>query len=266
MIRGALAAAFLLAPAVAASGAESASYINALHVFSSGGGAIGLAAPGGTGSYGMVASIGQPATGEIKDVANPDKTNVSFFAPVFFGSYYNLSLAAGYNLISIPLMPDKAYTAEALGQAINAQGGRCVTVISYKNEEGRFYSHPVGTAVENFPVEVGNGYFVRCMQPSKVKIEGFPFTRSKAEIELLEGYNLIGLPLSPSAPYQAEGAGSEINSQSAQSNAKQIIDYDSALGSFVTHPVGTAVNNFELKLGKGYFIRCMYNWTWQLSR
>jgi hypothetical protein len=61
------------------------------------------------------------------------------------------------------------------------------------------------------------------------------------------------------------GAGIEINGQPGGA-ATQIIRYDASLGQFVTHPVGTALNNFTLRLGEGYFIRCTSASTWTLKR
>jgi hypothetical protein len=81
-----------------------------------------------------------------------------------------------------------------------------------------------------------------------------------------QGYNLVGLPLepAPAGRYLAEGAGTEINGQGGL--VTQIVRYDEQAGRFVTHPVGTAMENFTLEPGRGYFVRCAKNSTWTVSR
>jgi hypothetical protein len=176
-------------------------------------------------------------------------------------------LAAGYNLIAMPVNPAATLTAEDLVQQINADGGDCTSVIAYDTAQGAFVTHPAGTAVGNFVIEVGAGYFVRCTRISTWKAKGYALNTQRYAISLKAGYNLIGLPLEPVplTKYTAEGAGIEINSQ-PPGGATQIIRYNASTGQFETHPIGTAVNNFTLDLGRGYFIRCAADSTWTASR
>jgi hypothetical protein len=175
-----------------------------------------------------------------------------------------IPLAAGYNLIALPLEPETALTAEGLAQQINRQEGTCTSVIAYAG--GSFVTHPAGTAVNNFGVAIGKGYFVRCGTASAWRARGYRFLSSTGTVDLAEGYNLIGLPVEPvpAGRYSAESAAQEINTQGG--GATQVIAYDPATGQFVTHPVGTAVSNFTLKLGRGYFIRCTKGSRWTVSR
>jgi hypothetical protein len=173
-------------------------------------------------------------------------------------------LASGYTLIALPLDPATTLTAEALAQQINGQGGQCTSVIAY--EGGAFVTHPVGTAVNNFPIAAGRGYFVRCAQGSTWRVTGYRFNKLSRGVSLDAGYTLVGLPIEPAAPgkYTAEGAGIEINAQGG--GATQLIRYDEQTGQFATHPVGTAVSNFTLDLGRGYFVRCTKKSDWIISR
>jgi hypothetical protein len=177
-----------------------------------------------------------------------------------------ISLASGYNLIALPLTPATPLTAEGLAQQINEQEGTCTctSVIGY--EGGAFVTHPAGTALNNFPIVAGKGYFVRCSSASTWRARGDRFEVESATIALVEGYTLIGLPVepAPAGKYTAEGAGQTINAQGGV--ATQLIDYDAATGQFVTHPVGTAVSNFTLGLGRGYFIRCTKGSAWTVTR
>jgi PKD repeat protein len=177
-----------------------------------------------------------------------------------------IPLSAGYNLIAPPLIPAAPLTAEGWAQQINGQSPTpiCTSVIGYSG--GAFVTHPAGTAVNNFRIEVAQGYFLRCAAGGAWRAKGFRFVASSAVVPLETGYNLIGLPVEPvpADKYSAEGAGQEINAQGG--GATQLIDYDTALGQFVTHPVGTAVSNFTLALGRGYFVRCTKGSTWLVSR
>lgn len=149
-------------------------------------------------------------------------------------------------------------------QQITAQGGTCTSVIAYQG--GALITHPTGTALSNFAIEIGKGYFVRCATAGTWTARGFRFDAPSWSVPLDAGYTLIGLLVDPESPgtYTAEGAGTEINGQGG--TATQIIGYDAQSGQFVTHPVGTAVNNFPLVLGKGYFVRCQDKSTWVVLR
>jgi hypothetical protein len=181
-------------------------------------------------------------------------------------SEISIPLTAGYNLIALPLTPQSPLTAEGLAQQINAQGGACTSVIAYDAASGAFVTHPAGTAVSNFTIEVGKGYFVRCAAASTWRARGLRFIASSGAVTLKAGYNLVGLPVepSPAGKYTAERAGIEINAQGG--GATQIIRYDETTGQFVTHPVGTALQNFTLELGRGYFARCTKDSVWAVSR
>jgi hypothetical protein len=175
------------------------------------------------------------------------------------------TLTPGYNLIALPLTPQAPLTAEGLAQQINAQGGTCTSVIAYDSATGAFVTHPAGTAVSNFDVVTGRGYFVRCTAASTWRILGFRFNALSGDVPLTTGYTLVSLPVEPSAPraYTAEAAAIEINAQGG--GATQIIRYDETRGQFVTHPVGTAVENFSLELGRGYFVRCTNSSRWTIT-
>jgi hypothetical protein len=139
----------------------------------------------------------------------------------------------------------------------------CTSVVGY--EDGAFVTHPVGTSLNNFTVGAGKGYFVRCGRESTWRARGTRFGAAIASVPLTSGYALLGLPLEPEpGAYTAESAGQAVNAQGGA--ATQLIRYDAAAGRFVAHPVGTALSNFTLELGQGYFIRCAEGSMWTLSR
>jgi alpha-tubulin suppressor-like RCC1 family protein len=177
---------------------------------------------------------------------------------------FAIRLEAGYNLVALPVDPAVPLTAEDLARQINQQGGTCTSVIRYLG--GAFETHPAGTAVANFPVAKESGYFVRCAAGSSWMASGYRFDARSHPIPLESGYNLIGLPVDPvpANRFTAEDVGIDINGQNGI--ATQVIAYDAASGQFVTHPVGTAVNNFPVLPGAGYFIRCRQPSIWRVSR
>jgi hypothetical protein len=194
------------------------------------------------------------------------ETDEGLSAPVGVWDESIVPLSAGYNLIALPRTPLNPLTAEGLAQQITAQGGECTSVIAYV--DGSFVTHPAGTAVNNFDILAGRGYFVRCAKSIGWTVRGRRFSASRSLIPLVGGYNLVGLPLEPDekGKYTAETAGQEINGQDQGAGATSLIAYDPSSGQFVTHPVGTAVSNFTLAPGRGYFIRCTKGSTWLVIR
>jgi hypothetical protein len=256
MKRTALALLALALAAAPASAAESANYINELYTFSNGGGHATSS------NYIMDACIGQPAVGTTYDTVDPNKSSVSYYAPVFFGTDFHITLYPGYTLISLPISPNGVYDAETLGQLINAQTGSCTSVVRYTG--GQYVTHPVGSTQNVFPIVVGEGYFVRCTAGSTLTFNGFAFSRSTAALTLQPGYSLVGLPLIANPAYDSETAAIEMNGVAQGGSVTQVIKYQG--GQFVTHPVGSTQEIFTLELGKGYFIRASAGSTWTLSQ
>jgi hypothetical protein len=83
-------------------------------------------------------------------------------------------------------------------------------------------------------------------------------TPAEIALPLSAGYNLVGLPLTPLAPYTAESLAQEINAQGG--GCTVVVRYEGA--QFETHPVGTSVENFPIAAGRGYFVRCSKGSTW----
>lgn len=69
-----------------------------------------------------------------------------------------VSLQAGWNLVGIPV--GVSYTAESAGQEIIAQGGQCTEIDRWY--AGGWDSHIIGLPFNDFALEPGRGYFVRC--------------------------------------------------------------------------------------------------------
>jgi hypothetical protein len=194
----------------------------------------------------------------IDQAGNVDPTPASYTWTVTGTVQIPIQLNAGYTLIALPLTPQSPYTAASLAAEVNGQGGTCTAVLKY--DGGAFTTHVVGSGIQNFTVDVGKGYFLRCTAGSTWTVTGTAFTATSVPLSLSAGYNLVGLPIEPDPanPYTAARVGSEAGT------ATQVLQYVS--GAFQTHVVGAPGNNFTLEAGRGYFVRCSAPATWTVTR
>jgi hypothetical protein len=86
-------------------------------------------------------------------------------------------------------------------------------------------------------------------------------TPVEVDVPLAAGYTLIGLPLVPETPLDAESLVQEINQQGGACTA--VIRY--ADGQYETHPAGSSQAIFPIVPGEGYFIRCVGAGTWRMA-
>jgi hypothetical protein len=199
-------------------------------------------------------------TARVTDCTTPTPQTADRLVTVTVAAQVPVTLVAGYTLVALPVTPTAALNAETLAQQINAQGGSVTSVVRYTG--GQYVTHPVGSSQNLFPIVVGEGYFVRSAAGSTWTVRGVPLGASTAQIPLVAGYNLVGLPRIPASPYNSETCAIEINGQGG--SATQVLQYLG--GQFKTHPVGSSQEIFDLLPGTGYFIRCTGSSTWTLNR
>lgn len=89
----------------------------------------------------------------------------SLVVPVASESVFIMALSTGLNMISLPLMPDKPYTARSFMEKIDA-----TTVIELDSATQRFVGFTAHSTGNGFPIEGGMGYIVNVTTP---KIVGF---------------------------------------------------------------------------------------------
>jgi len=76
-----------------------------------------------------------------------------------------IPLTSGWNLVGIPsAMLPEGYTAQKMIDEINLQGGDCVEVVRWRN--GMWDSHIDEIPFNDFSINSGKGYFVRCLTAS----------------------------------------------------------------------------------------------------
>ncbi len=89
----------------------------------------------------------------------------SLVVPVAAENAFDVALSEGLNMISLPLMPDKPYTARSFMEKIGA-----TTVIELDSATQRFVGFTAHSTGNGFPIEGGMGYIVNVTTP---KIVGF---------------------------------------------------------------------------------------------
>ncbi len=171
-----------------------------------------------------------------------------------FAKTEQIQINDGWNLIALPVTPQTSYTAESLGQEINAQGGHCNRIMRW--DGGAWQTHLIGMPFGNFPIGTYEGYFVLSNGFSAWTVTGDPVTALSQNIN--EGWTLVN---SPFEMFTAESMGNSINSQGV--TCDRIMLWDG--GSYQTHLIGMPFGDFPIKKSAGYFVLCDSYGTWDVS-
>jgi hypothetical protein len=158
---------------------------------------------------------------------------------------YSFTLLDGWNLLTIPV--DNDFDAETLGQHI----GVCDAIAQWDAEHQEYIIHPVGTAVNNFEIHNGYGYFVHVTEDANVSVEGSHVMEADTSIKL--GWNIIGWI---GQTNNAEGVGDDIT------GCDTVMKWDAEDKSFIPHPMGTGVHNFHVAGGAGLLVHSNQESIW----
>ena len=88
---------------------------------------------------------------------------------------FETQLAAGLNMISLPLMPDEPYTARSFMEKLNA-----TTVIKYDPSAGKFIGFTANSPGDGFPIEGGKGYIVNVTESKVAAFTGSAWQNTPA--------------------------------------------------------------------------------------
>ena len=91
----------------------------------------------------------------------------SLTAPPAITNTFETQLAAGLNMISLPLMPDEPYTARSFMEKLGA-----TTVIEYNPSAGKFVGFTANSPGDGFPIEGGRGYIVNVTESKVAAFSG----------------------------------------------------------------------------------------------
>ena len=92
-----------------------------------------------------------------------------------FGNAYNVALAKGLNMLSVPLAPPTPMSAKRLAGLTGA-----TTVITLDSANQRFVAWTPSAPNDGFPVEGGKGYIVNVPAPRSFAFVGAPWTDKTA--------------------------------------------------------------------------------------
>ena len=89
----------------------------------------------------------------------------------YFGNVYNVTLAKGLNMLSVPLAPIRPMSAKSLGAMTGA-----TTVITLDSANQRFVGWTPGAPDDGFPIQGGKGYIVNVPEARNFAFVGAPWT------------------------------------------------------------------------------------------
>jgi len=153
---------------------------------------------------------------------------------------YDILLYSGWNLISLPLIPQSQSIEDVLA-GISVDG-----VAAYDGATQAWYLYSPGVPSDLTEMTHGKGYWVKVTSPCTLTIEGtvpgLPYDRP-----LFAGWNLIGLPLIPE-PQSIEDvlAGISVDGVAA---------YDGATQTWYLYSPGAPSDLTEMTHGKGYWVK-----------
>ena len=111
----------------------------------------------------------------------------SLIVPVADENAFDIALSTGLNMISLPLMPNKPYTARSFMEKIGA-----TTVIELDSTTQRFIGFTAHSTGNGFPIEGGMGYIVNVTTPKTVSFRGSAWQNTTPEA--------AAAPMQPSIP------------------------------------------------------------------
>ncbi len=159
-----------------------------------------------------------------------------------------ISFNPGWNLITLPLQPVTAFDSETLLQAINSGGSDCNEIARWA--AGQWESYPLGMPFGQFPIDLGQGYFIKCTAPRSWTMEGTALT-SSVSLSLSPGWSLIGIPY-PASGNTAMSVVDGINIQGG--NCSELVRWLN--GTWETYINGVPFTDFAILPYAGYFVKC----------
>ena len=123
---------------------------------------------------------------------------------------------------------------------------------------GAWDGHVCGLPPNDFPLEVGRGYFVRVARQAKWTYTG-TLDGIASSVPLGAGWNLVGARLVAETPSIASDTCTQLDATQADTAVELDRWVD---GGWEGHRCGLPVNDFTLQAGQGYFIRLTRPTTW----
>jgi hypothetical protein len=167
------------------------------------------------------------------------------------GGTHNLSLAAGWNLISLPVRPSNT----AVSSVLSAVAGKYEAVYSYDSAQGQYLSYVPGQSGNDLTsLEEGKGYWIYMNEGGTINLSGAAAGKS---ISLKAGWNLAGFNSTSTVPIS--NALSSINGK-----YEAVYAFDTSSNAYSGHVPGGESDLTSMRPGEGYWIYATENVNWTL--
>ena len=167
-----------------------------------------------------------------------------------------IPLAAGFNLIGIPVTISATTTALDLWKLMDAQGIQVKSISGWAVFVSQVFTtwDPLFPGTSNIPIELGRGYFVDVAQAANFSITGPPLGAS-VPLNLVPGFNLVGVPFqTPAGGYTTVNFGQLI--ADAGGNLRSISGWAVFVSQVFTtwDPVFPGTSTFNIDNISGLFV------------
>lgn len=160
-----------------------------------------------------------------------------------------LKLSPGWNMITLPIMPEQSYTAQSLIDAVNSGQGQACSEI-YRWLDGSWEGYWIGGGTDDFAINPGEGYSLKCSDRTDWTIEGMAFWE-EVDHALAAGWNLVGVPYQ-SQPYDAQALIEMYNLEGI--TCSEVNRWENS--GWDAYQDGLPFNSFPIEPDQGYFIYC----------
>jgi len=165
--------------------------------------------------------------------------------PVQLGFTWMMTLWPGWNAIALPVSPTTPLDAAGLLDEVNRQGGNATGV--YRWQAGGWEGYLAGLPFNNFPLEVGRGYFLRTDRGSNWRPAGLPLGGPVA-VALPAGWSLIAGPAGHT--WTLSALADSINAQGGE-----VVEAAAwVAGGWQGFIVGLPFNDLPVQPGQSYFV------------
>lgn len=164
-----------------------------------------------------------------------------------------ISLHAGWNLISLPILPNQPLTASILLSQIAKEGGYATTISSLQDNQWQSYiiRGDKSFSGSNFTIEPAKAYFVKVIKPAVITLSGQDFI-SSVGLDLKSGWNGIGVPFSANQ-YDASKLLDELNKSG---KADELSEFDSGVWNTLLRKGQQQFGgSFKINNKKGYILK-----------
>ncbi|MEI6404114.1 MAG: fibronectin type III domain-containing protein, partial [Actinomycetota bacterium] len=156
----------------------------------------------------------------------------------------SLQVSTGWNLVSLALEPSTPMSASSLCSAITS-------LAEIDRWDGGWEPHLCNIPANDFPLEVGRGYFLRASASRTWSYQGLPAS-GRLTFALQSGWNLIALP-GANLRYDAPAIVASIDLASGSAGAvREIARWEAS--AWESHIQGVPLNRFPIEEGRGYFV------------